>query len=348
MRIGAIAENIIERIALRFNAVPEPLLETQIAFSMAGTVMAGVKLGVFEAAAAGPQTVDAIAEVCKTHPRGTEKLLSALTSCGYFSYANGRYALTPKSRKWLLRASPQNLCDKLLFQFYEWDMVARYDEYVREGKPLHLHGTEEDESFWNSYQRGMRSISGLAADEVASRLPVPSGARDMLDIGGSHGFYSVCLCRKYPDLKSVILDLPDAVKQSAPILAEENMGDRVTHRPGNALTDDLGENAVDIVFMAQLIHHFTDEQNRELMKKIARALRPNGVCVVLDSILPETPGDSGQAAALLDLYFAMLSESGTWPIKTIHDWYEHAGLRPQKPLWTRTMPGGAMVIGRKS
>lgn len=124
----------------------------------------------------------------------------------------------------------------------------------------------------------------------------------MLDIGGSHGFLSVSLCQKHPDLKSVILDLPKAVKQAAPILAGEKMGVRVMHRPGNALTDELGEGSVDIVSMSQLVHHFTDEQNRVLMKKIARALRPDGVCVILDAIRPRKPGDGGQTAALLDLY----------------------------------------------
>lgn len=347
MRIGVVPENIMERLALRMNAVPEPLLETQMAFSLAGSIMTAVKLDVFEAAAGGPATAAEIAESCKTHPYATEKLLNTLTACGYFTHSEGRYALTPKTRKWLLRNSPENLCDKMLLQFHEYDMVGRYSEYVQEGKPLHWHGAEDDEAFWNIYQRGMRNLSGLAAAEVTSRFPMPAGARDMLDIGGSHGFYSVSLCRKYPELKSVVLDLPDAVEQSAPILAEENMGDRVTHRAGNALTDDLGRESVDVVFMAQLIHHFTDAQNRELMKRIAAALRPNGVCVILDSILPEEPGGGGQTAALLDLYFAMLSESGTWPISTIHDWYESAGLQPQKPIWTRTLPGGALVIGKR-
>lgn len=347
MRLGAIPQNIAERIAAMANLAPEPLLETQMAFSMARSIMVGVKLGVYEAAAAGPKTADEIAKTCGTHPRATEKLLNTLTGCGYFTYTDGRYTLTAKSRKWLLRSSPHNVCDKMLFQFYEWDSVEGYEEFVRTGRPMEAHATIHDENYWHIYQRGMRNLAGLAAAEVASRLPMPPGARDMLDIGGSHGFYSVSLCRKHPNLKSVILDLPDAIKQAAPILAEEKMGDRVTHRTGNALTDDLGDSSVDLVFMAQLIHHFTDQQNRDLIKKIARALRPNGLCVVLDSILPEKPGGSGQMAAILDLYFAMLSESGNWPIKTIHDWYTSAGLTPEKPIWTRTLPGGALVVGRK-
>ncbi len=348
MRLGVIAESLIERLVLRFHAAPEPLVETQMAFSMARSIMAGVKLGLFEAASEGARSAAEIAKRCATHPAATEKLLNSLTACGYFRFRDGLYAVTPKTQKWLLRRSSQNLCDKLLFQLYEWDMVEGYESFVRTGKPMAGHEGMQGGDFWNVYQRGMRSLAGLSAGEVADRFPMPPGARDLLDLGGSHGYFSVSLCRKHPDLKSVVLDLPDAVQHAAPILAEEKMGDRVTHRPGNALTDDLGDASVDAVFMSQLVHHFTDEQNRTLMKKIARALRPGGVCVMSDAIRPKRPGDGGQAAALLDLYFAMVSESGTWPIETLQDWLRSSGLEPLKPIWLRTLPGGALVAGRRA
>ena len=349
MRLGVIAENIIEWLVLKAHAAPEPLLETHMAFSMARSIMVAVKLGVFEAVGEGvPRSAAEIAKACATNPGATEKLLNTLVGCGYFTFRNRAYALTPKAEKWLLRRSPRNLCDKMLFQFYEWDVVEGFEEFVRSGKPLAGHAGVQGSDFWNSYQRGMRALAGLAAGEVTSRFPMPPRARDMLDIGGSHGYFSVSLCRKYPELKSVILELPDAVQQAAPILAAEKMGARVTHRSGNALTDELGGRSVDVVFVSELVHHFTDEQNCELMKKIARALRPSGVCVMLDVIRLKDPGVGGQTAALLDLYFAMLSESGTWPIETMQDWLQSAGLTPLKPVWLRTMPGGALVAGRKT
>ena len=66
-----------------------------------------------------------------------------------------------------------------------------------------------------------------------------------------------------------------------------------------------------------------------------------------DSIRPGRPGDGGQTAALLDLYFAMMSAAGTWPIETMKDWLRMAGFELLKPIWLRTMPGGALVAGRK-
>jgi hypothetical protein len=52
----------------------------------------------------------------------------------------------------------------------------------------------------------------------------------MLDIGGSHGYHSVVICRRHPGLRSVVLDLPQAIRHAAPLLADEGMGDRVVHR----------------------------------------------------------------------------------------------------------------------
>ena len=55
-----------------------------------------------------------------------------------------------------------------------------------------------------------------------------------------------------------------------------------------------------------------------------------------DFIRPSKPGDGGQTAAVLDLYFAMVSESGTWPIETMQDWLQSTRLEPLKPIWLRT------------
>ena len=106
MRLGVIAENIIERLVLRSNAVPEPLVETQIAFSMARSIMTGVKLGLFEAADGGARSAEEIAKACSTSPGATERLLNALTGCGYFQFRDGAYLPTAKTEKWLLRRSP--------------------------------------------------------------------------------------------------------------------------------------------------------------------------------------------------------------------------------------------------
>jgi SAM-dependent methyltransferase len=178
-------------------------------------------------------------------------------------------------------------------------------------------------------------------------MPVPEGARDMLDIGGSHGYYSVALCRRHEGLRAVVLDLPEAVKQAAPLLAEEGMGDRVVHREGDALREDLGTEAYDLVIIAQLVHHFSADQNLDVTARIARALRPGGVYAIVDAFRPTTPKDSGQIAALLDFYFALTSQSGTWSPEEMAAWQRAAGLEPRRPIRLRTAPGAGVQAAAK-
>ncbi len=208
-----------------------------------------------------------------------------------------------------------------------------------------------DSGKWDLYQRGMASVARLGASETAQRLPVPAGARDLLDIGGSHGLHSVALCRRHPGLRAVVLDLPAAVEHAAPILAREALREpaagRVTHRAGDALTDDLGEEAWDVVLLSNLAHHFDGETNRALARRIARALRPGGVFAIQEIIRRQSPTEGGQLGGLFDLYFALTSESGTWSFEEMAGWQREAGLEPRKPVPLRRTPGYGLQIATR-
>lgn len=346
MKLGGIPRNPIERIGKALNLLPEPLLDTHIAMLLARAIMEGSRLGVFEALKDGPLTAGEIATRCGGEQRATAKLLDALAGCEYLSFEDGRYALTPKARKWLLPDAAQPLHDKMLFQLLEWDYIENLGEFVRTGRPLDMHATMTPEQ-WGLYQRGMRSATSSWAPEVGKRTPVPRGAKDMLDVGGSHGLLSAAICRRHPGLRSVILDLPEAVEHAAPLLAREGMGGRVVHRPGNVLTDDLGTEAWDVIFVASLVHHFDDATNRSLAKKIANALRPGGVFVIQELYRAHTPKEAGQIGALLDLYFALTSQSGTWSFEEMAGWQREAGLKPMKPIKFLTAPGNGQQAAVK-
>lgn len=348
MRLGPVASNPLEFIAGKANLLPRPLLETQLAYTLARIVMVGAKLGVYDALAAGPRTAQQVAEDIGTDPAATEKLLFALAGAGYTRATDHGYELTAVSRKWLVSDSKSSLADKLLFQFVEWDWMENAEDYVRTGGPMNLHSSGLSEGDWDLYQRGMLSMARALAGEAVRRMPVPTGASAMLDIGGSHGFYSVGLCRKHQGLTAEVLDLPEAVAKAAALLAAENMGDRVVHIADDALTRDLGTESYDLVLVANLVHHFSEEENRALAERIARALRPGGVFAILDAFRPRTPKEAGQLGALLEFYFAMTSQSGTWAVQEMAGWQEQAGLSTKRPIQMRTIPGVGIQAAVKS
>ena len=338
MKLGGIPQSPIERIGKALGLLPEPLLDTQIALLLARTIMEGTRLGVFEALKDAPLPAAEVAARCGCDPAATRKLLDALAGCEYLRWGDGRYSLAPVARKWLLAGSAKSLRDKMLWQLREWSFIEGIGDYVRAGRPLDFHRGMGSEA-WRDYQRGMKATAVTWVPEAARRTPVPKGARDLLDVGGSHGLLSAALCRRHPGLRAVILDLPAAIEHAAPLLAEEGMGDRVTHRAGDVLTEDLGTEAWDVVVVANLVHHFDDATNRALTRRIARALRPGGVYVIQELYRPESPKEAGQIGALLDLYFALTSEAGTWSFAEMAAWQREAGLKPLKPVKFRTAPG---------
>ncbi|MDF1523473.1 MAG: methyltransferase dimerization domain-containing protein, partial [Trueperaceae bacterium] len=221
MRLGAIAESPLEWWALRAGRVPTPLIDTQLAFAMARTVMVAVRVGAFEALAAGPATSDEVARRCGTAAVPTRRLVHALVGLGYLAPdgRTDRVALTRSSRRWLTAASPASVADKVLFAFDEWRLVEGYEAYVRHGVVEGMHGERAaargpadavaasvsgsiagsagaaetaaetgadagaDTAAWGRYQRGLRAVAGVSSAEVARRTPVPRGARRLLDLG---------------------------------------------------------------------------------------------------------------------------------------------------------------------
>lgn len=341
MKLGAIPENLAERLAIALDLVPRPLAETLPTLLLARSLMVSARFGLPQALAGGALGAEEVAARCHTHPRATRILLDTLVSLEYVKLSEGRYELTGDGRKWLL-----SLHDSLLYRYLEWDWIARLDDFVRSGEALDIHGEMTPEQ-WALYQRGMADVARLSIPEQAQRIPVSASARDLLDLGGSHGLLSAALCRKHSGLRAVVLDLPEAVEHAAPILDREGMGDHVVHRPGNVLTDDFGTEAWDVVLLSNLAHHFDDATNRELARRIARALRPGGVYAIVEIFRRESPTESGQIGALFGLYFALTSQSGTWSFEEMADWQLDAGLRPRKPVRLRKSPGFGLQVGIK-
>jgi SAM-dependent methyltransferase len=349
MRLAARSENFLEWLALRLGWVPTPLIESHVAATLARSIMAGVELGLFDALAPEPLSAEAVAARCATDPQATALLLKALAACQYLRVKDGEYALSRKSRKWLVSGSRNSVGDKLLLQKIEWRWLAELEDFVRSGHPLDFHSTmSEDER--DLYHRSMRALAGVAGREVAWRIPMPNSPKLMLDLGGSHGHFAAEICRRVPGLRAEILDLPEAVKAAAPMLAEEGLGDRLTHVAGDVRQADLGAERYDLVLMSNLAHHLDEQTNRDVVLRVARALKPNGVFVIQEPVVPDDPAEAGQLGSLLGLYFALQSRPGarTWTIADMQSWQRDAGLQLRKSARLRTAPGWVQQAARRS
>jgi 2-polyprenyl-3-methyl-5-hydroxy-6-metoxy-1,4-benzoquinol methylase len=346
VKIKIIPENLLEWIALRMNLAPLPLVDTQVAFNAARAIMTAAELGIYECIGKSSVDPDKIASTCNTNPKATKQLLDCLVGVGYLKWSDGKYSIKPKYHKWLLTESESNLIGKLRFQIYEWDWMANLESYVKTGKGIELHSMT-DKKEWAAYQEGMRDLSVNLARELAGKISIPSEAKNLLDIGGSHGLFSIELCKKYKTLSSTILELQPAIEPASAIAKKYDTTGRVSYKAGNILQDDIGKEKFDVVMINNVVHHFTDEQNRMVAKKITASLKPGGIFLIGEFIRSEKPGEGGVVASTTGLYFSLTSYSGTWSESEMESWMNEGGLKIQKPIAPMNLPGWKMIIGKK-
>jgi hypothetical protein len=102
------------------------------------------------------------------------------------------------------------------------------------------------------------------------------------------------------------------------------------------------------VMINNLVHHFSPEQNADLARRAARALAPGGVYAIGDFLRASHPGAGGGIPAVMDLYFALTSASGTWALDEIASWQRGAGLMPMKTIQFPSLPGWVSLPAAKS
>ncbi|HEX9038394.1 MAG TPA: class I SAM-dependent methyltransferase [Ktedonobacterales bacterium] len=344
MRLGIIPQNPLDWLALASGRVPEPIIEAFLPIVLARSIMAATTLGIFPALAAGPLSADAVAQTLNTDPRATATLLGTLESAGYLRERGGNYALTRKSRVWLLPSGASDVSPYIRFNYLQWDWMSQLERFVRTGAPIDFHETLAPDQ-WRDYEQGMVAIARQTLPEIVWRVAIPAQATTLLDIGGGHGLAAARFCQRHPGLHATVLDLPQAL--GARLTFPPDIAARVTWREGDALSSDLGCETFDVIYVANLLHHFDATQITGVASRIAAALRPGGVWVIQDAVRERRGRSQRMAAALGDLYFALTSASGLWSFEEMAEWQRSAGLDPMRPIRLLTAPGQGLQIGKK-
>jgi SAM-dependent methyltransferase len=263
----------------------------------------------------------------------------------YLRYENEEFSLTSMAQKWIAPESPHSVHAIAVYNNQvAWDWVSNLGEYLRTGKGMESHDVF-GETQWKLYQDAMFAVAKSEVREFEKRVPIPKNATAMLDIGGANGQYVTALCRKYPKLKATILDLAGAIEKASPLA--DDVQHQIDFEVGNALTDDLGENRYDVVLLSNVAHHFTEEQNQELTKRVMRSLRKGGIFIVNEFIRPAFDGKTELVGSSSSLFFGLTSTSGNWTVAEIQSWQRAAGLKIYKTIRYFTIPGMAMVIAKK-
>jgi len=345
MKYQLVPENPIEEQALNLNCAIKPLFDPFLPVIQSRAIMAANRLGVFEAIGQGKYTVNQLVKKLSLDKECLQLLLRVLLSAGYVSYEKNKYSLPGDIIDTMLSISIVPMTGWMEHNYHHWHVIDHLEEILRTGISMDDHKNLKDPEKWRIYQQAMMDTSRLASMQITPFIPVKKGATKMVDIGGSHGRYGAHICFKNPPMKSVVLELPDAVEHARKIAADECLNSYVSHKACDVLTDDIGSD-YDLAFFGNIIHHFTDDQNRDLLKRSHDSLTDNATIAIWDFISPEPDSAPDLIGDGLALMFRISSNARCYTSKDYQSMLKKAGFT-DIIIHPIPAPSQILITGRK-
>ncbi|MCJ2038380.1 methyltransferase domain-containing protein [Methylobacterium sp. J-059] len=131
-----------------------------------------------------------------------------------------------------------------------------------------------------------------------------AGHRRMLDLGGNSGEFAARACRRAPDLRATVVDLPVVCALGREHLAGRPEGARVRFVPCDMRRDRL-PNGHDLATFKSVLHDWPDAEARSLLAAAVAALVPGGRLVIFERApMPlDGPLDYAATGNLVFLHF---------------------------------------------
>jgi len=337
MRYTIRPDSLLERLALWTDMVPLPAIDVLVPLIKVRAIMAGVRLGIFSALSPGPLSSGELAARLELDAECLRLLLRVLVSSEYLTQRDEHFALTRRASE--LHAYVE-------FNYLQWHFVEGLEQTLRTGCGVEFHRTLPEPSDWQRYQHAMLDLARPVAGTIAAHVPVPKGARRLLDLGGSHGLIGAALCRAHPPMRSTVLELPPAVAHAKQLALDEGIADVVEHRAGDALASNYGAD-YDVVLLCNLLHHLSEREVGLVLLRAVEALRGGGTIAVWETEFPRSDSKPELAGDALALYFRITSSSPGLGPNVIEEKLRALGCDEVETTRTLRAPGRVLLCGKR-
>jgi O-methyltransferase domain/Dimerisation domain len=273
-----------------------------------------VEIGIPDLLAAGPKDCDELATKSNTHAPTLYRILRFLAGAGLFNEVGSKkFELTRLGSA--LRTDVPGSFDpmvRFLLSEFEWTPWGRLIHSVRTGETAfdHVHGMGSFEYFMKNaeasavFNAAMTSLSARSGTGIVERY-VFSGLRNVIDVGGGHGFLLATILRANPTMRGVLVDLPDVVAGAGQVLENFAVRDRC-EVVGGSFFDALPKGG-DAYVLRQIVHDWDDDRALAILRNCRAAMTRTGkVLVVERQIVP----DHREAMRVLHVDLEMLVNVG--------------------------------------
>ena len=302
---------------------PDRIFEIATGFMATKHLFAASELGLFEALAEEPASLDDLAARLGISRRTARISADAMTALGFLDRDHDLYRNSDLAAMFLAGRTPADLRPFLRFfdqiSYPAWTALA---ETLRSGPrpPIAL-----DEARQEVFSAGVAAITAGPAQALTTAYDFARHQR-LLDVGGGDGNWSAQVARRHAHMKATVVDLPAVAGIARQRLAAEGLTQRVDVVAADALADPLPQGH-DVILVANLVHYWPPETNRELLRRL-RTTADTGARLLLVDFWTDPTHTQPLMAALMAGEFAVITGAGdVYSVDEAREWLEPTAWR---------------------
>jgi hypothetical protein len=306
---------------------PDAIFEVTMGFMASKHLFVANEIGVFTALAAGPATIEQLAEKIGVPPRTLRIVADAMVALGFLQREDGTYRNGATADAFLSGNGAMNLSPALRFMnaigYPLWEGLERA---VRTDGPARGELTPEQQKI---FSEGVEAFTAGPAHALANSYDFGRHRR-LLDLAGGTGSFLVAILSANPALDGTLFELPEVAAIAERKLAASPVADRVSVTAGNATEDELPPGH-DAVLLANIIHYFLPQQNIELIGRVRDAVEAGARLLVVDWWTDPTHTQPLPAALMAGEFLANIG-GDVYSEEEMNAWLGEAGWRPLERL----------------
>ncbi len=303
---------------------PEPIMTVAAGFMAAKHLFAASELGLFEALADAPATLQALASRIGLTPRAARISADAMVALGLLERHGDTYRNSPVADRFLAGRPQPDLRPLLRF----WDRIsypAWQDLAGSLGRGPRQEIFELDETLQEVASAGIEAVLAGPAAALAHTYDFATHSQ-LLDVGGGTGSWSIAALQAHPRLSATVVDLPVVAAVARSRVSEAGLQERIEIVAGDAMHGEL-PTGHDVVLVANLAHYWSPEQNRQLLRRIRAAATPDARLLLADFWTDATHTSPAHAALMAGEFAVHLENGDVYSIDEVRSWLRDTGWR---------------------
>jgi SAM-dependent methyltransferase len=303
---------------------PEQVLSIAGGFMSAKHLFAASELGIFEALAEGPTDLAGLAARTGLTSRAARISADAMVALGLLEKRDDIYVNAPAAAAFLAGSGPVDLRPLLRF----WDKIsfpAWLDLAHTLGHGPRTEIVELDESLQEIASAGIEAFQAGPSATLPEVIDLPETCR-VLDVGGGTGSWSLALARRHPGLRATVFELPVVTGVARERIAGAGLDDRVDVVAGDATKDAFPE-GFNAFLLANVVHYWSPDQNRDVLRRIRQAAQPGARMLLVDFWTDATHTQPFIAAMMAGEFAVHLEHGDVYSVDEAEAWLAETGWR---------------------